>query len=652
MDDPFFGAPFIDEDVWEDDGVRHRYVHGGFAGTDTRFAFYFPEPRHYTGRFLQFLEGGAGGHEGRDAHAEGGLTGLLEMATAFGAYFVECNTGHIGMSPGPEDQTIVNYRANAQSARYARRLAEEMYGSAPHHGYVFGGSGGGMRSLFAMDNVTDVWDGAVPFVCAGIPSPTIKLSRPRGRMVNPGGTLALLSPKSRALVFDAVEPGGGDPFEGLDEVEREALDALFKSGFPRRGLFQYAEQSIEALFVPLWIMMPLAGDPGYIEDFWTVPGHAGADGELAGKLVDTKATVSGILTVPELIAAGITDHPMAATFGGAAASMELVCRGLESGDGWPDDSLYARLVIRSGKAAGKELTCYGAFGDVLVVGGIGAHHIIDLAPSDEVAIDNRQFLAAAHYYRYAQQRETAAAGGSIGGFLSTGMSGKFHGKMIVFNATLDGQASPAGGVMLDELVKHVNGDAAQGKFRLWWVDNACHTGRPSVPPGGPPPAPETRAVMYGGVMQEALRSVIEWVEEGIDPAPSTVYRFEGGQLEFPATAAERQGVQPVAAATANGGSRAEVKTGTPVAFTVVAETPLRGGKIIEVAWDFDGSGQFAFKHSGVDGSSSSLKLSTTHTFDTAGTYFPAVRAVSERDGRLNAKLGRMENLDRVRVVVT
>src|SRR5690242_19606230 len=40
--DPFFGPPFVDIDEWRDEPVRMRYVHGGFADTDTRFSFYFP----------------------------------------------------------------------------------------------------------------------------------------------------------------------------------------------------------------------------------------------------------------------------------------------------------------------------------------------------------------------------------------------------------------------------------------------------------------------------------------------------------------------------------------------------------------------------------------------------------------------------------
>ena len=63
MDDSYFGPAFVDVDEWRDTPVRHRYVHGGFEGTDTRFSFYFPPAEQWRGRLLQPLEGGNGGHE-------------------------------------------------------------------------------------------------------------------------------------------------------------------------------------------------------------------------------------------------------------------------------------------------------------------------------------------------------------------------------------------------------------------------------------------------------------------------------------------------------------------------------------------------------------------------------------------------------------
>ena len=71
MDDSYFGPAFVDVDEWRDTPVRHRYVHGGFEGTDTRFSFYFPPAEQWRGRLLQPLEGGNGGHENTAQGADG-----------------------------------------------------------------------------------------------------------------------------------------------------------------------------------------------------------------------------------------------------------------------------------------------------------------------------------------------------------------------------------------------------------------------------------------------------------------------------------------------------------------------------------------------------------------------------------------------------
>ncbi|MDI9877834.1 hypothetical protein [Flectobacillus longus] len=53
--DTVFLKPYVDQDEWRNTPVRHRYVHGGFEGTETRFSFYFPEKQHYQGRFFQYI---------------------------------------------------------------------------------------------------------------------------------------------------------------------------------------------------------------------------------------------------------------------------------------------------------------------------------------------------------------------------------------------------------------------------------------------------------------------------------------------------------------------------------------------------------------------------------------------------------------------
>ena len=50
--DELFKEPYIDKDEWRTEPVRHRYIHGGFKGTDTRFSFYFPSIEKYQGPFF------------------------------------------------------------------------------------------------------------------------------------------------------------------------------------------------------------------------------------------------------------------------------------------------------------------------------------------------------------------------------------------------------------------------------------------------------------------------------------------------------------------------------------------------------------------------------------------------------------------------
>ncbi len=47
--DTLFNQPYVDVDEWRDKPVRHRYVHGGFKGTNTRFLVYVPPKEQYQG---------------------------------------------------------------------------------------------------------------------------------------------------------------------------------------------------------------------------------------------------------------------------------------------------------------------------------------------------------------------------------------------------------------------------------------------------------------------------------------------------------------------------------------------------------------------------------------------------------------------------
>jgi hypothetical protein len=133
------GAAFVDVDEWRDLPRRHRYVHGGFEDTHTLFSFCFPPEDEYRGRFFQYLEGGSGGHETLIQTPRWILTMAFED---LGGYLVESNQGHYpneGMGFANDWEL---FGASAESALFAKTIAVEMYGHAPHHGYVWGGSGG------------------------------------------------------------------------------------------------------------------------------------------------------------------------------------------------------------------------------------------------------------------------------------------------------------------------------------------------------------------------------------------------------------------------------------------------------------------------------------------------------------------------------
>ncbi len=393
MDDPFFGPAFVDVDEWRDTPVRHRYVHGGFEGTDTRFSFYFPPAEQWRGRLLQPLEGGNGGHENTALGPMGATVGIA-FAAAAGCYLVESNQGHFGddMRILLTEPTVGAYRASAQSARYSWELAAEMYGAAPHHGYVLGGSGGSARCLLCIENCPDVWQGAVPYIMGHSTSWSLGFSVQAHAARVLGARMA--------DVIDAVEPGGsGDPFAGLSGEQREALTAMYRAGFPRGAESSFATSGYAGTFAS-HISALEKHDPTYIDDFWTVPGYMGADGELATSLVEEKTTVARVVTVGEIAATGDPRGRMLLMFAGSgaeatAAPAAIVLDGVD-----PAVMVGAAMQFVTGEASGRRLFCTGAVGDALMGGAGTGERFAGVQPGDEVIVDNREYLAYTYFHRY------------------------------------------------------------------------------------------------------------------------------------------------------------------------------------------------------------------------------------------------------------
>ena len=128
--DPYFAQPYVDIDEWRDGPVRHRYVHGGFKGTDTRFSFYFPAKDQYQGRFFQHITP-TPDSENLAQLMPAGEFNKIGSSIASGAYFVETNCGgRIDPTTGSmalADPTITADRANAAAAAYSPQHTRQMF---------------------------------------------------------------------------------------------------------------------------------------------------------------------------------------------------------------------------------------------------------------------------------------------------------------------------------------------------------------------------------------------------------------------------------------------------------------------------------------------------------------------------------------------
>ena len=210
--DPRFNDPYVDIDEQRTTPVPHRYVHGGFKGTDARFSFYFPPREQFQGRFFQNTH--------QLLTSENGPPGNIGFAVASGAYYVQTNIGGVERATTTEqavfgklDPSAGGYRVNAEAAKFSRVKAAEIYGNRRIYGYLYGGSGGAFQTISSAENTIGVWDGFVSYVM-GSPNAIPGVFTVRIH------ALRVLRDKFPAIM-DAIDPGGsGNPYAGLNDEER------------------------------------------------------------------------------------------------------------------------------------------------------------------------------------------------------------------------------------------------------------------------------------------------------------------------------------------------------------------------------------------------------------------------------------------------
>jgi hypothetical protein len=671
--DEFFGRPYLDVDEARTEPVAHRYVHGGFKDTDTRFSCYFPPAEHYRHRLLQPIEGGMGGQESFHGSAIADIVGMgIQTVFSAGGYLVETNQGHVGPTPcarAGEDPTIYGYRASAEAARLSKYLAAQVYGRPPDHAYAFGGGGGAHRTALGLAN-TDVWDGALPFDGAGeIGEPgnaRRTVATAWGQFSSWLDVVRVLGPDI-AQVVDTTDPGGrGDIMAGLSTSGREALAAMYRLGFPR-GAEPMIPWAAGPMSMWAWSADTLTEqDPGYVDAFWSEPGYAGHDTpeQFAADRIEAEVVVSRILTGADVVAdprfAG-SPGAMRAAFYGPDAVLAVEVETPPGGY-----VLGASMEIVDGAGAGRRLYCNSRIDDVLfgdAMGEAGIVRFLDVLPGDRIRLDNRAFLAFCHFHRhFSAPDEPGFASFFVDGtpifpqrppilnspFLGPPRPAAFGGKMLWVQHTHDSNVWPAPMATFDAAVRANLGDAAGDQWCVRWTEHAENL--PPMLVGGVGAPAAARLVDWRGSIEQGLQDLIAWVEDGVRPA-ATNYQLDGGRLTLPATAEERGGIQPVVRLTAAGSDRAEAGAGATVQLDVHAAVPAGQGGIIALEWDPEGTGEWVPDTGALDGTEGQATRSLGHTYARPGTYFPGVRITSHRHGEVTATVGRITNLGRARVVV-
>lgn len=680
--DTVFKNPFVDVDEVRQKPVRHRYVHGGFDD-GTRFSFYFPVKKaDFRGRFFQFATPFPDSETSCQSGLDGEGMSVIGFSVSHGAYFVETNSGGKldfanGRNSRPAD--IGAYRANAACADFSRVIARQLFGCERPYGYIFGGSGGAYRTTGSIENTKDVWQGAVPFVM-GSPQAIPNVFAVRMNCMR------VLREKFPQII-DAMDAGGdGNPYKNLTQEEYQALKEATQMGFPLQSWYAWDKMGVHGFRV--LYQSVVAMDPTYFKhDFWHEQGYLGANPTLSllRDHVKVRTTIKRLIDYEEGARLGVAEPLDENNRGSADKAWAVMGTGTEKPAAYevgaviPDVGFNGGdMVILSGKAKGQTVQLMDVKGSAAGIAPTNSDVLLSqVQVGDTVLIDNSNFLACQTFYRHQipsrdyyvwdqfldvngkplyPQRPMLLGPLFAAGAAGTVPTGRIQGKVILLESLMDSECFPWQGDWYRRQVEKHLGDRTDDNFRLWFTDHGVHGNLMDA----------SRTVSYSGIVCQALLDLSDWCERGIAPAKTHNYRLEQlGQVVLPEDADDRWGIQPVAHATVGDGQKKiTVKVGDPVTIHVSADVPQGYGKVVRADWTFNKDGKPDMKPAGKvfthatdlrkaryseDGCH--VEFTETVTYDRPGTYFPAVRIASQRNGDLKDVYTHVENLDRVRIIV-
>ncbi|KAF5688736.1 hypothetical protein FDENT_4679 [Fusarium denticulatum] len=627
--DPLYSRPIVDGESHETLPIPHLRVSGHFEGTTVDFNIYLPD-NGWKGRFFQ-------------------LVYPLQNSTA--------SDREIGFGADSGGYTIrasgqPTYRGDAAAAKVGMKIAREYYKPKNNkiYGYIHGGSGGSLVTVGAMENTVGIWFGALTLVQA-VP---VSINNWSIRAL-----AGLVLQNKSAEIEEALRPGGsGYVNSSLTPTERIVFDEATALGVPIRGWEKFYETGASE---PLWeAMRSVSGsavmrmDPTYVEDFWIKPGYLGTEKSKLGhifrkEMLDYETLITSIKYDANKI-------PIELTLDEAPRSTRTYW--LDIGITSKDGEVLGIITAKGRDNSNDKAVTLHPNNDLAVLS--------LLQKGTRVHLSNRMFLAmhALHHYSVpkrpgfygydylrdfdgaptypqrsvlvAEQIARSASGGAT-------FSGKFHGKMIVMDNLMDIDAFPWHADWYKQQVRKVYGDEADNKFCLHYAENADHQMGPVVG------SKSSRAVDFTGLYEQHLRDLSIWCETGTYPSIPTNYTIRNAQVELPAAASKRKGLQSVIGLSVNGLKNAKVQAGSTVTFKVGIEVPSGAGKIVSLECDFEGTGNFVKRSFGEV--AKSVETTVSYTYNRKGTFFPSIRAASHREGNMDSPYGLSLNVGRMRVFV-
>jgi len=423
----------------------------------------------------------------------------------------------------------------------------------------------------------------------------------------------------------------------------------------------------------------VAADSSYFTDFWSKPGYLGYDAPERYR----KDRIQFTAGVAELVTAADAANTQLNTDASSErkrGEVDTAFKSLKGAEGervvglrlneMPPSVYFlgGDLIINSGDQQGKRVPLARIIDDVVIFGFADPSVINNVKPGDSVTVDNSNFLAIETYHRHQvpepdytvwdewrnadgtpkyPQRERLIGPGFVQATSGSLQTGKFEGKMIVVASLWDQEAYPWQADWYRQRVNEHFGADVDDHFRLWYSDHAVHGDVTHKTLEG-----QTYVVSYIGMLHQALRDVARWAEEGVAPAPSTRYEIERGQLILPPTAQARAGINPVVTlTTTDGNKRIDVKVGEEVTLQGTISAPPNTGLVTNAEWHWGEDGGQFIADANVPEDQQAVTLTARHSYNTAGTYFVALRGSVERSGD-KLPYTQLFNLDRVRVVVT